>query len=173
MSLTPNCHYQFLRQHSDNQKIFIYQLLGNKLWKIYQDEEGGDLTVLSNHIKHNDTLPYREIRLYKGEVLDIPVNVVHKAECTSSIPSVHLTFASPHIKNKSDIFHYLFSFVEKRMHKTHNFDEPFSSTDISESFYKDFQESITSLDMDRLILDYKQDRFLEAVEIFNRGYKYY
>lgn len=106
-----NC--QGFQAHVDAEEVFILQISGEKLWKLYANPlefhvKNYDLRhpkPLFNHDKH----PFQEVILKPGDLLYIPRGCGHEAVATHH-PSLHLT-VGVYVKTYIDLLNEL-SFYE-------------------------------------------------------------
>ena len=83
---------QGLDYHYDDQDVFIVQLEGEKLWRIYH--ERAELPLDDGRYEEIDctNTPYDEYKLRPGDVFYIPRGFIHEARALDSM-SVHLTIS--------------------------------------------------------------------------------
>ena len=103
MYMTPKNSRGFA-PHFDTHEVFIVQVEGSKLWRIYDSPI--TLPVLSNQkdlpkFTNELSTPVTEICLNAGDLLYIPRGYIHEA-CTSESFSIHLT-AGVHVFRWSDL----------------------------------------------------------------------
>lgn len=85
-------HCKGLNAHYDDQDVFVMQLEGAKIWRVY---EGGPLLPLEDQpyrCPDISGLPYVELTLCPGDVLYLPRGFIHDA-CTREYRSLHLTLS--------------------------------------------------------------------------------
>jgi hypothetical protein len=92
--ITPSVS-QGLTPHYDTHDVLVLQVLGSKIWHLYDGVVIPPRQILRNKDKAlaiDDLLPPTDLRLDAGDVLYLPRGRVHAAETTSE-PSIHLTVA--------------------------------------------------------------------------------
>ena len=170
MYVSPGRGFDCLGKHTDIQETFVFQLVGHKLWKIFQDEEGNDLRLDYENVNRDGDEPYRTLTLSRGETLYTPSNLVHKVECDGDEPSVHLNFAL-NLRNKSEFCRFFFKAVETELAENFDFNRPMDR-DFLESFCDGIKTLFSSVDVRRIRDDYEKKQFMESVDLAKRGRAY-
>ena len=165
--LSPNEKYNLSEEHIDAQEAFIFQMVNHKLWKIYQDDRGEDLRSSHKRFTKDICKAYKCLTLSQREILYLPSNVVHKAECKGDTPSVHLKFFLE-VVPKGSLYESVFDILKEEMKKTFNFDEPLDSTSLV-AMFKHFQSLVASLDMDHWAQGYGRAQFLRSARMLKKG----
>ena len=168
MYITPNRVLNCLSVHSDYHEMFVFQLMGKKRWLIYQNEKKEDLRLLSSEAKKCNHKPYRTIEIAPRDVLYLPYDTVHKAECIGDFPSIHLTF-SVCLRRREDVYRYLFDTIKDEMERSYCLRAPIDLQSLK-LFYETFQSAVSSLD-DPMEM-YNEKQFLEAISFHRNGRPY-
>ena len=171
MYVSPHEHINCLGKHADIQETFIFQVMGHKLWTIYQNDDDEDIrldhsSVARDNIKEKS----RSVRLDQREILYTPSNLVHKVECDKEISSIHLNFAL-NLRNKSEPCHHFFHLIQEEMKKHMDFNRPLDSETLG-PLLKDFQSVTSSFNLNKIIYDYERKQFLESIRLLKEGRKY-
>lgn len=91
MFLTP-ANSQGSGPHHDPQDVFILQLEGEKLWKVYNERVEFPIAEVASSFQGTLTSPLHEVHLNPGDLLYIPRGYYHEAR-TENKYSLHLTVA--------------------------------------------------------------------------------
>lgn len=76
--------------HYDDHDVFILQVHGEKLWRVYASPVALPLSIREKVSSDILRRPSRSVKLVAGDLLYIPRGCVHEAR-TAAIPSMHLT----------------------------------------------------------------------------------
>lgn len=102
---TPHAEAQCFNWHSDNQYSLTYQLSGEKKWSflrqdgVFLKETHEQEVVLKKFIANKLNVTEEYFLLKKGDWLQFPYCLLHKAQNEGSESSVHITFAYNHPTN--------------------------------------------------------------------------
>lgn len=91
--------------HYDDVDVFLIQLEGEKLWRLYDPLE--DVDVLTRHssedyVPEQFPTPKHTITLKAGDVLYMPRGMVHQGRTTPSTHSLHITFSANQMNSWAD-----------------------------------------------------------------------
>ncbi len=145
--LTPE-NSQGFTTHFDTHSVFVIQLQGSKLWRIYNTLfEQPTLEDKFKESKHIQTVPIEEILLKQGDVLYVPKGLGHDAITTNEL-SLHVT-----IGLFPPTWLDIYNFYLKELHKNVNFRKSpisFIRDTTGELFYEEFKTTLGSFDKDTL-----------------------
>ena len=170
MYVSPGGGIDCLGKHSDIQETFIFQLVGEKRWNIYQDEDGNDLRLCHEDVQRDGEGSHRTLVLRRGETLYTPSNLVHKVECVGDASSIHLNFAL-NLRNKREFCRFFFNMLEKEMGEVFDFGQPVDFRFL-EAFCGGIGSVVSSLDVGRVREEYEKKQFMESVNLVKRGRVY-
>ncbi len=168
---SPNSSINGLDFHSDSQITFVYQLYGSKKWHFILDRDGFELRKDNSFICDLDKkLCSKEIIINENEILFIPFNSIHRAECLGNTPSVHLTFAL-NITSRLEAYRFLLSILSKEIEKKTDLNSPLGEEGI-ENFFNDLNEVTKNLDFLQIKEEYIKKVCVNSLQLLKSG-RYY
>ncbi len=171
MYISPNNSLNGLGIHSDEQITFALQLLGSKKWFIYLDTDGEELKRDNSLLPENHTnLKRKEIIIKQGDILYVPFNVIHKAECIDNFCSIHLSFAL-NISSNIQAYRYLFKLISEEFEKKHVPHSPLDASHI-ENFFNDFKEISNNLDYNSIGEEFRNELIINSLSLLKSGRNY-
>lgn len=93
--------------HYDDVDVFLLQVEGEKIWKLYDPQE--EVDYLSRHSSEDYTpaqfpTPKHTLTLKAGDVLYMPRGTVHQGYTTAKTHSLHVTFSANQMNSWADLF---------------------------------------------------------------------
>ena len=166
--LTP-ASAQAFDPHYDVHDVFILQVHGSKLWKLY------DMPVaaaVKRFDKNNWAMqePSLEVELKQGDTLYIPRGWVHDAT-TANNNSLHIT-----VGLNVDTWIDVFDLINKETASIENFRKTFNWDNVTVDDFKDTirelaNELIENLDHAKLLAEFKRKKESQVYEVHNGRFK--
>lgn len=93
--------------HYDDVDVFLFQLEGQKEWRLYDPLE--DVDYLTRHssedyLPEQFPIPKHSITLKAGDVLYMPRGMVHQGRTPAHTHSLHITFSANQMNSWADLF---------------------------------------------------------------------
>jgi hypothetical protein len=169
MYVTPNQEAPCLATHSDYTDVFIFQLMGEKKWTFFRNEEGSFLSGDNEKASEKNEALKKSIKkefiTSTGDVFHIPALVYHEA-CSLEGPSVHVTVSLNRLRVEHMVQTIESAILEKmKVSKFKNL-----TNQEFESMFQEMMKFIGTKEMETIAKKKNEQlNFLSKVQIMSKG----